>query len=350
MNIEEFDYELPPERIAQQPAPARDRSRLLVLERSTGRILDTVFHRLPEHLRPGDLLVANNTRVIPARLYGTKKSGGWAELFLLTQVEARSGDTQVWECLLKSKKKIEPRMRIHIEPRLSALVLEQTAMNTWLVQLNIRGDLGDILQQAGKTPLPPYIRRSRANPDDPADRNRYQTVFAAKDGAVAAPTAGLHFTEKMMDSVRKAGCEIAFVTLTVGYGTFQPVREETIEQHRMHKEHFHIPEETARKATQAKQLGNRVIAVGTTTTRALESMTDHDGTVSGGEGYTGLFIYPGYTFKAVDSLITNFHLPRSSLIMLVSALAGTSTIMAAYRHAIENKYRFYSYGDAMFIV
>ena len=348
MRLSDFDYDVPRELIAQQPLDRRDRSRLMVLDRRGQTIEDRQFSDIAGYLRPGDLLVANDTRVIPARLYGRKESGGWVEVFLLKELTGPSGGGHLWECLLRSKRTIEPGAVITFDSELRACVLERTG-ESWLLRLSCDGELRAALERCGMTPLPPYIRRQRGR-ESGGDRQSYQTVFAARDGAVAAPTAGFHFTPGLLDSLRRSGVETAFVTLHVGYGTFQPLREEEIERHRMHTERVIVSPETADAVNRAKQEGRRVIAVGTTSTRALESMADERGRIQSGEAETGIFIYPGYSFRAVDGLVTNFHVPKSSLVLLVSAFAGREFILRAYAHAVAERYRFFSYGDAMLIV
>ena len=350
MKLEDFDYALPGELIAQEPLQQRDTSRLMVLDRKRETLEHACFQQLPAFLKSGDLLVANDTRVIPARLYGKKESGGWAELFLLNFIAGRAEGTQVWECLLKSRRKIRAGAKLSFSPSLSAEVLERSGNETWQVQLSFTGDFDTVLRETGITPLPPYIKRARTSSCSSPDRERYQTVYAQKNGAVAAPTAGLHFTPSLMDEISRKGAELSFVTLHVGYGTFQPIHHEDLEAHAMHKEFFEVTSDTAEKVNRAASERRRVIAVGTTSARVLETASHEDGTLRQSRGYTDLYMYPGYSFKAVDALITNFHLPKSSLLLLVSAFAGTEFIKRAYREAIEQKYRFFSYGDAMLIL
>jgi S-adenosylmethionine:tRNA ribosyltransferase-isomerase len=349
MELGDFDYSLPKELIAQQPLDRRDTSRLMVLRRDRQEVEHRSFSDLPAYLRPGDMLVANNTRVIPARLYGRKETGGWVELFLLKALPQEQEGGHIWECLIKSKRRIEPGMCILFDETLSARVLDRAGDEAWRVSLGCTGDLYEALQRIGITPLPPYIRRQRGT-EASGDRHRYQTVYAARDGAVAAPTAGLHFTPVLIEELRQAGIETVFVTLHVGYGTFQTIREESVERHTMHTEALAVSPETAAAVNRARAEKRRIIAVGTTSTRVLESMTDETGMLRSGEGETGIFIYPGYRFKALDGLITNFHVPKSSLLLLVSAFAGRDFILRAYAEAIEKRYRFFSYGDAMLIV
>jgi S-adenosylmethionine:tRNA ribosyltransferase-isomerase len=349
MNLNDFDYILPKELIAQQPLDQRDTSRLMVLRRDRQTIEHRSFSDLPAYLRPGDVLVANDTRVIPARLYGRKETGGWVEVFLLKDRTPGGETGHIWECLIKSKRRIEPGMRILFDEALSARVLDRAVDEAWRVSLACSGDLYEVLQRIGITPLPPYIRRQRGT-EGGSDRHRYQTVYASRDGAVAAPTAGFHFTPALIQELRQAGIETVYVTLHVGYGTFQPIRENIVEHHTMHTEALAVSQETADAVNRARAEKRRVIAVGTTSTRVLESMTDDNGMLRSGEGETGIFIYPGYRFKALDGLITNFHVPKSSLLLLVSAFAGRDFILRAYAEAVEQRYRFFSYGDAMLIL
>ena len=349
MELGDFDYNLPKELIAQQPLDRRDTSRLMVLRRDKQTVEHRSFSDLPAYLQPGDVLVANDTRVIPARLYGRKETGGWVELFLLKALSAEPEGVHIWEGLLKSKRRVEPGMRVVFDDSLSARVLDRTHDEAWRVSLTCTGDLHGVLQRIGITPLPPYIRRQRGI-EGRRDRQRYQTVYAARDGAVAAPTAGFHFTPELIEKLRRARIETVFVTLHVGYGTFQPIRENTIERHTMHTEALLVSPETAEAINRARAEKRRVIAVGTTSTRVLESMTDEQGMLKSGEGETGVFIYPGYRFTALDGLITNFHVPKSSLLLLVSAFAGRDFILRAYGQAVEQRYRFFSYGDAMLIL
>jgi len=348
MQLSEFDYDVPKELIAQQPLARRDQSRLMVLNRQGETVEHRRFTDIADYLRPGDVLVANDTRVIPARLYGRKETGGWVELFLLKALPGETPGEHLWECLLKSKRKIEPGTAIAFEAGLRARVLER-ADEAWLVRFSCDGNLHEILERCGITPLPPYIRRQRGR-ESGGDRRNYQTVFASREGAVAAPTAGFHFTPELLEQLKRTGIETAFVTLHVGYGTFQPIREEIVERHRMHTERLAVSPEAAEAVNRARAEKRRIIAVGTTSTRVLESMTDERGRLASGEAETGIFIYPGYRFKALDGLITNFHVPRSSLLLLVSAFAGREFILRAYGEAVEQRYRFFSFGDAMLIL
>ena len=339
MKVSDFDYELPEELIAQDPLADRSSSRLLVLDKETGAVRHDVFRNIKNELRPGDCLVINNTRVIPARLFGTREgTGGAVELLLLKRI---SGD--VWETLVRPGKKARPGMRIVFSDKLSAEVTEIVDDGNRLVRFEYDGIFEEILDELGEMPLPPYITHKLADPE------RYQTVYAKYKGSAAAPTAGLHFTPELLAEIREMGVQIAEVTLHVGLGTFRPVKVDDVKDHHMHSEFYKIDAETAEKINQAKAAGGRIIAVGTTSCRTLESAADENGIVHAGSDNTEIFIYPGYQFKAVDALITNFHLPKSTLMMLVSALAGREHIMKAYKEAVDLRYRFFSFGDAMFI-
>jgi len=353
-DVENYNYYLPAASIAQQPAARRDESRLLVLGREEGP-RDRMFGDIVELFEPGDLLVVNDTRVFPARLIGYKETGGKVELFLLNYPRDREitidehglGRAEV-TCLLKSSKRPQPGSRLLLGSDLDGEVLEYLESGQVRVALSFGGGLEPILNRHGHVPLPPYIRREEGG--DAPDRERYQTVYASETGAVAAPTAGLHFTPELLGAIMAGGVPIANITLHVGYGTFSPVRVEDIRDHEIHQEYVKIEAGTATLINQTRQGGGRIWAVGTTTARALEDAADEKGMVREKAGWCGLYIYPGYKFKVVDNLITNFHLPRSSLLFLVSALAGYEQVMAAYRHAVAHGYRFYSYGDAMAIV
>jgi S-adenosylmethionine:tRNA ribosyltransferase-isomerase len=347
MKAGDFDYELPAEQIAQRPAAQRDGSRLLVLDRATGSVDHRRFDELATLLAAGDLLVLNDTRVRPARLVGRKPSGGRVELLLVERVEAaeRHG---VWRCLLKASRKPPAGGSLEFPEGVSGRVIERTN-GEWLVRLECSdGALDERLELAGRPPLPPYIRRDTESPDD-EDRERYQTVYARRPGAIAAPTAGLHFTDELLADLAAVGVQQATVTLHVGLGTFQPVSVERVEDHRMHEESFELPPSTAQAVEETRRRGGRVVAVGTTVVRTLESCAIDGGGVSARGDRSALFIYPGFRFRVVDAMITNFHLPRSTLLMLVSAFAGRERVLATYREAVERGYRFYSYGDAMFI-
>ena len=335
MRLDDFDFPLPEELIAQEPAPRRDASRLLLLDRSTGAIAHTRFSRIVERFREGDVLVINTTRVIPARLIGRKESGGRAELFLVRQASGGS-----WRCLIRASKSPVPGAVIRFPGEVTATVTARDA-ETWTVAFDCPGDFDRWLSTHGRMPLPPYIRREPLE----SDRERYQTVFAAEPGAVAAPTAGLHMTDDIMASLRERGVTIAPLTLHVGLGTFQPIRVEEVTGHRMHREWYTIPEETAALVNS----GRRVVALGTTSARALEHSALKHGRVTAGDGEADIFISPGYSFRVIDALVTNFHLPKSTLLLLVCAFAGREYLLTAYAEAVAERYRFFSYGDAMMI-
>lgn len=340
MKVADFDFNLPQELIAQTPLPHRDHSRLLVVEKSSGSFTDRSFPQILDYLRPEDVLVLNDTRVLPARLYGkNSKSAGAVEILLLRPYEEGR-----WEVLVKPGKRAKVGAEIVFAPQLACEVLDITPSGGRLVEFKYTGDFEEILEVLGETPLPPYIHEKIQDP------NRYQTVYAKHSGSVAAPTAGLHFTPELLAKIRAKGVAIASLTLHVGLGTFRPVQAEYVEEHVMHEEFYHISKESAQLINTAIQSGGRVIAVGTTTVRVLESVASSDGLVQEASGWTDIFIYPGYKFKVVDGLLTNFHLPKSSLLMLVSAFAGTENIKAAYEHAIAESYRFFSFGDAMFLL
>ena len=342
MHLDDFDYELPPELIATEPAPRRDAARLLVLDRTSGRRDERTVAGLPGLLAPGDLLVLNDTRVLPARLFGAKESGGKVELFL---VRRQPECEERWECLVRASKSPRPGTRLLLPDGVTATVLDRLSDESRLVDFSGTADFPTWLERVGNMPLPPYLRRQSTD----ADRQRYQTVFAREPGAVAAPTAGLHFTPELLERIEASGVAIATLTLHVGLGTFMPVRVEDPRQHRMHRERFSIPEATAAAVQQCKERGGRVVAVGTTAVRTLEYAAADDGRVRPGAGEADIFIYPGYRFKVVDAMMTNFHLPKSTLLMLVAAFAGREMILETYREAVAQGFRFYSYGDAMFI-
>lgn len=359
MNINDFVFNLPDELIAQEPSSERDRSRLMVVDRKGGEIEHRLFFEITDYLKLGDLLVINDTKVIPARLMGRKGTGGKAEVFLL---EKDDKEENSWECLVGGKR-IRPGVMIEFDDNLKGEVLEEVGDGRFKIRFHSDRPLDEVLEEVGQVPLPPYISRGQWQGTPPlypplikggtkggVDKDRYQTVFADKKGAVAAPTAGLHFTESLLKKIREMGIDIATVTLHVGPGTFLPVRVENIEEHRMLPERYEISTASAEKINRAKAEGRRVIAVGSTSLRTLEAAADDNGFVKEGRGRTSIFIYPGYSFKVVDALVTNFHLPKSTLLMLVSAFAGRELIFKAYREAIENRYRFYSYGDAMMIL
>jgi S-adenosylmethionine:tRNA ribosyltransferase-isomerase len=348
MRVSDFDFDLPEELVAQEPAPERDRSRLLVVDRAAGTLTDAVFGEIGRWLGAGDLLVVNDTRVFPARLVGRREpSGGRVELFLV-----REEGGGVWEALARPAARLRPGDLVAFgegKERIEADVVDRRDGGRRAVRFRDYERFWERLELWGRTPLPPYIRRGESE-DARLDRDRYQTVYARERGAIAAPTAGLHFTPGLLDALEAKGVERTAVTLHVGYGTFQPVRVEVVEEHRVEPELYEVGAGAAAAVTRAKAEGRRVVAVGTTTTRALESATDEAGRLSPGRGVADLFIYPGYTFRAVDALVTNFHLPRSSLLMLVAAFAGRELVLEAYRHAVRERYRFYSYGDAMLVV
>ena len=339
MKKSDFYFDLPEELIAQTPLRQRDSSRLLCLDKTTGETAHHSFFELTDFLREGDCMVLNNSRVLPARLIGCRSNGGSVELVLLRDL----GENR-WECLSRPGRKTKPGTELLFgEGELSAVVEDVCEGGNRIVRFEYEGIFLEVLERLGKMPLPPYIKAELA------DSERYQTVYSKELGSAAAPTAGLHFTPELLEKIAAMGVKICFVTLHVGLGTFRPVKEDEIEDHAMHSEFCIIPEETAAAVTEAKMQGRRVIAVGTTSCRTLESFSEEDGTLKAGSGWTNIFIYPGYKFKCVDALITNFHLPESTLIMLVSALAGRENVLNAYKIAVENRYRFFSFGDAMFI-
>lgn len=340
MNLHDFYYELPQELIAQDPLPDRSSSRLLLMNKKTGETEHHIFRDIVDYLYPGDCLVINNTKVIPARLVGSREgTGARIEVLLLKR---REGD--IWETLVKPGKKARPGTRICFgEGLLTGEVLEVVEDGNRKIRFYYEGIFEEILDQLGQMPLPPYITHQLK------DRNRYQTVYAKHDGSAAAPTAGLHFTPELLQKIEEKGVHIAHVTLHVGLGTFRPVKAENILEHHMHSEFYMVEEEQARIINETKVRGGRVIAVGTTSCRTLESAAGEDGILRAGSGWTDIFIYPGYEFRMIDSLITNFHLPESTLLMLVSALSGREKILNAYAEAVKEQYRFFSFGDAMFI-
>lgn len=341
MNVKDFYYDLPQELIAQDPLEDRSASRLLVMNRATGELEHRVFKDVVEYLRPGDCLVINDTKVIPARLFGVKAdTGAKIEVLLL-----KRRDQNVWETLVKPGKKCRPGAEIVFgEGLLRGTVLNVVEEGNRLIRFSFEGIFEEILDQLGQMPLPPYITHQLR------DKNRYQTVYAKHDGSAAAPTAGLHFTRELLQQVEDRGVKIAHVTLHVGLGTFRPVKVDNILDHHMHSEFYMVEEAEARKINDTKKAGGRVICVGTTSCRTIESATGEDGILRAGSGWTDIFIYPGYRFRILDCLITNFHLPESTLVMLVSALAGREQVLHAYEAAVKEGYRFFSFGDAMFIV
>ena len=342
MRIEEFDYYLPASLIAQYPSPQRGETSLMVLHRRTGEIEHRAFRDIIKYINPGDLLVMNDTRVLPARLIGKKETGGKVEILFIPSWNGTKGE---WEALIKGSGKVKKGARIRFEQGLEG-ELEEVKDGKGKVRFSCQVAVTDILQKIGHIPLPPYIKRE----DEALDRDRYQTVFAERDGSIAAPTAGLHFTHSMLQLLKEKGVRTSVITLHIGIGTFTPVKTIDIEAHNMEAEWIEISEEIAREIEETKARGGRVIAVGTTTTRALESFFNGSGGVTPGKGMTSLFISPPFRFRVIHGMITNFHLPKSTLIMLVSAFAGKDLIMKAYQEAIDRKYRFYSYGDAMLIL
>lgn len=341
MDVKDFYYELPQELIAQDPLEDRSGSKLMVLDRVSGQTTHHVFSEITEYLRPGDCLVINNTKVIPARLYGNKEdTNAQIELLLL-----KRKDRDIWETLVKPGKRAKVGTKISFgDGILTGEIIDIVEEGNRLIQFSYEGVFEEILDRLGQMPLPPYITHPLK------DKNRYQTVYAKYDGSAAAPTAGLHFTPELLEKIRSMGVEIAEITLHVGLGTFRPVKEKDIRKHHMHSEFFEIGEEAAGKINAARAGGKRVIAVGTTSTRTLESAAGENGDLQAKSGWTDIFIYPGYRFRVIDGLITNFHLPESTLVMLVSALAGREHVLAAYEEAVKEKYRFFSFGDAMLIL
>lgn len=337
MLVTDFDYDLLQELIAQHPMEPRDHSRLLVVDKKTGEIEHKHFYDLVNYLKPGDVLVFNDTRVIPARLHGTKDTGAHVEVFLLTRRDATD-----WEVLVRPGKKLQVGAKINFSDELSCEVIEHTDFGGRVVRFKYDGIFEEILDRLGETPLPPYITAPLE------DKERYQTVYNRERGSAAAPTAGLHFTKELLQKIKEIGCEEVFVTLHVGLGTFRPVSEAKIEDHKMHKEFYTVSQEAADAVNKAKAEGRRIIAVGTTAVRTLEA-AGADGQLHAGSSWTNIFIYPGYKFRLVDDLVTNFHLPQSTLLMLVSTLSTREIMLQTYKKAVEEKYRFFSFGDAMFI-
>lgn len=341
MKTSDFYYDLPPELIAQTPLERRDGSRLMLLNKETGAIEHRHFYDLPQYLRPGDCLVLNDSRVLPARLLGRRDpSGGAVEVLLLVD----RGEKK-WECLVRPGRKLHPGQKVVFGDGslLTAEILEELPGGNRIVKFNYEGIFLEILEQLGKMPLPPYIKEELNDPE------RYQTVYSREVGSAAAPTAGLHFTKELLKQVQEMGVKVCYVTLHVGLGTFRPVKEDDPTEHEMHSEYCMISAETARTINETKGHGGRVVCVGTTSCRTLESWAAEDGTLKESAGWTNIYIYPGYRFKVLDALVTNFHLPESTLIMLVSALAGRENVLHAYAEAVKEKYRFFSFGDAMFI-
>lgn len=345
MNINEFDYHLPQELIAQKPADRRDGSRLMAVHRDSGKVEHRHFYDILEYLNSGDCLVLNNSKVLPARLFGEKEqTGAKVEFLLIKRIE---GD--VWETMVRPGKRLKPGDTVAFSPSFKAEIVDYGQDGTRLARFRYEGIFMERLEELGKMPLPPYIERA----SDEEDSERYQTVYCKEEGSVAAPTAGLHFTEELLEQAEKKGVQIAYVTLHVGIGTFRPVKCENIEDHQMHFEEYEVTRETADRINRVKRAGGRIISVGTTSTRTLESaavLKDGRYEVRAGSGSTGIFIYPGYEFKMIDSLITNFHLPKSTLLMLISAFYDREKILEIYDIAVQEKYRFFSYGDAMLLI
>jgi len=351
--LSDYKYELPAELIAQKPVDRRDQSNLLVMDRQAGELFHHRFTMLDQFLRPGDVLVVNDTAVIPARLVGRKDSGGKVEVLICNfngNGNSKALKTHpVYQCLVKTAKPLKPGRTLYFDEGLGAEVIER-CNGTYIIRFYAEGDFETLLDRIGQVPLPPYIRRSPELEPPCDDRAAYQTVYASEKGAIAAPTAGLHFTPELLEKLKASGIAIVSLTLHVGYGTFLPVRSQDIRSHHMHAESYTIPVPAADQINSARNAGHRVVAVGTTCVRTLEYASDSTGWVRAETGCCDLFIYPGYRFKAVDAMITNFHLPESTLLMLVAAFAGHEKIMHAYQEAIKRKYRFYSYGDAMLII
>jgi len=349
-SIEDYNYILPEELIAQEPVAERDQSRLLTLDRQSGKLSHHVFNELDTLLNPSDVLVINNTRVVPGRLMGKKETGGRVEILIVNYATGNQSPShsKQFDCLIKASKPARVGTRLYFPENVQATVVDRIDEYTHRLRFSHKGEFAEILEKIGKTPLPPYIKRDRRQPSR-KDRTAYQTIYASRNGAIAAPTAGFHFTEQLMTRIKRKGIQVAEITLHVGYGTFLPVRADDIRSHQMHSEWFDIPEETASMVTHAKNEGKRIVAVGTTAVRTLEFAADESGKVRPGVGDCDLYIYPGYEFRVVDAMVTNFHLPKSTLLMLVSAFAGRENILSAYQAAIQERYRFYSYGDAMII-
>lgn len=340
MKTSDFYYDLPEELIAQTPVEPRNSSRLMVLPRNGGEIEHKHFYDLPEFLKPGDCLVLNNTRVLPARLYGTREDTGAVVEFVLL----RQHGNKLWECLAGPGKKAKTGYKFRFSDKLTAIVTDVLEDGNRMIEFTCEGDFFAVLDEVGQMPLPPYIKEKLK------DKERYQTVYSKDAGSAAAPTAGLHFTKEMLESIKAMGVNIAYVTLHVGLGTFRPVKVEDVTQHKMHTEHYYIPEEAAKTINETRKNGGRVICVGTTSCRTVESCAKKYGEIKECSGDTDIFIYPGFEFKCMDGLITNFHLPESTLIMLVSAFAGYDNVMNAYNTAVKERYRFFSFGDAMLIL
>lgn len=339
MKTDDFDYYLPKELIAQSPLEKRDASKMMVLDKVTGSFEHKMFHDLIDYLNPGDTIVLNNTKVLPARLIGNKPdTGAVVELLMLRQMEY-----DCWECLSRPAKRVKKGTIVNFSERLKAVCMEVKADGLRIFKFIYSGVFFEILDELGEMPLPPYITKKLE------DKGRYQTVYAKTVGSAAAPTAGLHFTNEYLDKIKKKGVNVAFITLHVGLGTFRPVVVEDVTKHEMHEEYYEVSKDVSRLLNETRKNGKRIIAVGTTSVRTLESVVDDDGNFKVQSGFTKIFIYPGYKFKAIDALLTNFHLPKSTLIMLISALAGKNNVLDAYEEAVKQRYRFFSFGDCMFI-
>jgi S-adenosylmethionine:tRNA ribosyltransferase-isomerase len=345
MKLEEFSYDLPEELIAQQPVAVRDQSRMMVVNKTTQEITIREFRDMPEYFGAGDTVVVNNSRVFPARLAGRKETGALIEILLLSRDKAESGK-EIWKALLRPAKRIAPAMRVFFAEGCSARIVARLSEKQWLLEFTTDTPFEDFLSRSGRAPLPPYIKREKGQPRLQEDLERYQTIYASESGSVAAPTAGLHFTDSVLEALTRRGVKIAPVTLHVGYGTFVPVETETVEEHIMEEESFSVTAQSAAMINEAR----RVIAVGTTSARVLESCAAENGRIEAVSGSTRLYVYPGYRFRRIDGLLTNFHLPKSSLFLLVCAFAGRELMLEAYRQAIEGRLRFYSYGDCMLII
>lgn len=343
MKVEDFNYHLPPELIAQHPSEKRDHSKMMVINRANRSITHRQFKDITDYIRPDDLIVINNTKVIPARVFGTKETGANIEIFLIQCLNETT-----WQCLLRPQKRVNPGIKIYLKDNSYIKVLNKDSENKWLIETPT--DFEAHLNDLGNMPLPPYIKRQRENEYSEQDKNRYQTVYAKIPGAIAAPTAGLHFTPEIIKTLKEQGTQFTEVTLHVGLGTFKPVKCEDIKDHIMHEEFYTIPQKTAEIINTYKEEGKRIIPVGTTSIRTIETVASkNNGKIESSSGWSNIFIHPGINFNVTDACITNFHLPKSTLIMLVSALAGKELIFEAYHEAIKNNYRFYSYGDCMFI-
>jgi len=345
MKLEKFSYDLPEELIAQQPAAIRDRSRMMVVDRNTNKIEFREFRNFPEYLGEGDVLTINDSRVFPARLAGRKETGALIEILLLSR-DKTADKREIWKAMLRPAKRVAPTMKVFFAEGCSARIMQRLSDKQWLIEFIVDAPFEDFLSRFGRAPLPPYIKRKSGETRSREDLERYQTIYARESGSVAAPTAGLHFTSEVLTALKKGGVKIAPITLHVGYGTFVPIEAENVEDHVMEEEYFSIPAQTAAMINGAK----RVIAVGTTSTRVMESTVNDSGEVQAINSSTRLYIYPGYKFRRVDALLTNFHLPKSSLFLLTCAFAGRELILEAYRQAVENRFRFYSYGDCMLII